>query len=104
MGTVGREGKRVGAIELFEYLKTCQLAMLEMVRPPVRAIEIHDAIADQDRLCLALSRAQAVKVGCMYCQVTAGWLHRRARRSRPAVPHCGCARRRSNNRRSCAPI
>src|SRR3954451_1822943 len=77
MGTVGREGKRVGAIELFEYLKTCQLAMLEMVRPPVRAIEIHDAIADQDRLCLALSRAQAVKVGCMYCQVTAGWLHRR---------------------------
>ena len=63
MGTVGREGKRVGAIRLFEYLKTCQLAMLEMVRPPVRAIEIHDAIADQDRLCLALSRAQAVKVG-----------------------------------------
>src|SRR4051794_13909098 len=72
MGTVGREGKRVGAIRLFEYLKTCQLAMLEMVRPPVRAIEIHDAIADQDRLCLALSRAQAVKVGCMYCQVAAG--------------------------------
>jgi hypothetical protein len=36
---------------------------LERLGPQIRAVDLHDVIGDQDRLCLALSRAQAVEIG-----------------------------------------